>query len=224
MKHGFLLDIETLPLPEAEIEKFAPEFEAPGNIKDPLKIEAAIAEKRCSWFERAALSAVTGRVAMIGFRFTEEAEAKCLSLTTPTDHAEKVMLSSFWSEFQDAITGALPIIGFNIHRFDLPFLLRRSLALGVPVPRGAQPMRNGYFPDYVIDLMKVWQMGDREATITLDRLAKFLGVGQKEGDYKTATDALFTDPAAAQAYCLHDVEITMKCAQALGVIERPGDY
>jgi len=218
MKHALVFDIETIPLPTVHLEQFAPEFEAPGNLKDPIKIEAAIAEKRANWFERAALSAVTGRVAMIGFWCTEEANPAVLSLRAPDNDSEKVMLSTWWNHVSTALQIGSPLIGFNCHRFDIPFLVRRSVALRVPVPRGILPRPNGYLPDTVIDLLKVWKMGDNETTISLDKLARFLGVGQKVGDYKTATDALFTDRAAAEAYCVHDVEITAGCAVALGVI------
>jgi hypothetical protein len=221
MKHALILDIETLPLPESEIEQFMPEFEAPGNLKDPIKIEAAIAEKRAAWVERAALSAVTGRVAMIGFWWTENPEPEVYSLKAPDDGSEARMLLDWWDRVHSALTSGLPLIGFNCHRFDMPFLIRRSLALRVPVPRGILPGASGYLPNTIIDLMKVWQMGDREATINLDRLARFLGAGQKVGDYKTATDALFTDRPAAEEYCRNDVRITAECARALGVIEQP---
>jgi len=58
-------DIETGAAPDAE--KFKPEFEAPGNIKDPVKIAAAIQDKENEWRDRLALSAITGQVLFCGF-------------------------------------------------------------------------------------------------------------------------------------------------------------
>ena len=39
-KMKYIFDIETGPLPEAEIMQFAPEFAAPSNYTDPVKIAA----------------------------------------------------------------------------------------------------------------------------------------------------------------------------------------
>jgi hypothetical protein len=61
------LDIETVPNP-ATFE-FLPEPKAAGNIKDPAKIAANIAEKKAAQREAAALDPLTGRVccyAMVG--------------------------------------------------------------------------------------------------------------------------------------------------------------
>lgn len=48
-----VFDIETGPAPLDEIEAMMPEFEAPGNLKDPVKIEAALAKKREDFVEKA---------------------------------------------------------------------------------------------------------------------------------------------------------------------------
>ncbi len=46
----------------------------PPTTKDPIKIEAYVAEKEEEWYGRAALSAISGRVLAIGY------------LDTRTDH------------------------------------------------------------------------------------------------------------------------------------------
>src|SRR5512137_94857 len=48
MKH-IVFDIETIPQDEAKLLALAPEFTAPANLKDPAKIEAAIAKKRADY-------------------------------------------------------------------------------------------------------------------------------------------------------------------------------
>ena len=51
-----VLDIETIPQDETKLLALAPEFAAPANLKDPAKIEAAIAKKRADYLADAALN------------------------------------------------------------------------------------------------------------------------------------------------------------------------
>lgn len=69
-----IFDIETGPLPESELAALLPPFDPAevkvGNIKDPEKIAAKVAEAeanhRRDFFEKAALDPLTGRVVAIG--------------------------------------------------------------------------------------------------------------------------------------------------------------
>ena len=69
-----LFDIETAPLPESELAALVPPFDPAevrtGNLKDPDKIAAKLAEAeanhRRDFIERAALDPLTGRVLAIG--------------------------------------------------------------------------------------------------------------------------------------------------------------
>ena len=65
MKH-IVFDIETIPQDEAKLLALAPEFMAPANLKDPAKIEAAIAKKRADYLADAALNWKTAEVVLIG--------------------------------------------------------------------------------------------------------------------------------------------------------------
>src|SRR5512139_3794952 len=65
MKH-IVFDIETIPQDEARLLALAPEFSAPANLKDPAKIEAAIAKKKADYLSDAALNWKTAEVVLIG--------------------------------------------------------------------------------------------------------------------------------------------------------------
>lgn len=200
-----VFDIETGALPLASIEHLMPEFEAPSNYKDPDKIAAYKDERREAWIEKAALSPVTGRVLAIGVYIDDEHR----SMISLDDEAE--VIRWFWN----LIGSSTMLVGFCSHRFDLPFLVRRSWALGVDVPAG---FVGRYFRNS-IDLIERWQMGARDETISLDRLAKFLGVGQKTGDGAYFHQLLKMDPVAAEDYLRNDIELTVRCAAKLGVID-----
>jgi hypothetical protein len=139
------------------------------------------------------------------------------------------MLASFWSYVSQGGAIRARMIGFYSNRFDVPFLIRRSWRLGVPVPRGI--MHGRYMNDVFVDLIQVWQLGDYQALINLDTLARWLGVGAKNGDGADFGTLLTSDRAAALAYLENDLEITERCAIALNVMEAPeavttavGDY
>lgn len=213
----FIFDIETIPLSDAQLSLVEPEFTAPGNYKDPDKIASAIAEKRAEWKEKAALSPITGRVAMVGIRTTD---TKCLTMEPKSwddeaemDALETGLLAEFWRTLEIAKHDGRLLIGFNSHRFDLPFLMRRSWKLGVSIPIAEQVTRGFNAP--FIDLMQRWQAGNREDTISLDRLSRFLGVGQKNGEGKEVANLLRTNPAAAIEYLQNDLLLTQRCAEKM---------
>ena len=65
MKH-IVFDIETIPQDETKLLALAPEFTAPANLKDPAKIEAAIARRKADYLADAALNWKTAEAVLIG--------------------------------------------------------------------------------------------------------------------------------------------------------------
>ena len=144
-----LFDIETLARPEAVSQLPTPE--APSTYKDPAKIADYIERKRADQFAAAALDPDTARVTCIAWRDAEkrDAEIEVYALNVNGDDEAKLrvpagvratiypdneseheseILIRFWNaltEHQGCSTG------YNILGFDFPFLLRRSMALGV---------------------------------------------------------------------------------------------
>ncbi len=86
----------------------------------------------------------------------------------------------------------------------------------VPVPFGIR--RGRYWGDQIVDLRECWQLGDRQARGSLDSIARHLGVGAKNGDGKAFAELWVTDRQQAEAYLRNDVALTVKVAQALGVV------
>lgn len=203
-----VFDIETGPLPRAEIEPLCPKFDAPANYSNPDKIAAYIDAKREDWFDRAALSALTGQVLAIGCQVGET-----FTYYASGDEAEDI--AAFWDLIAD--TGGLNdrVIGFNILGFDIPFLVRRSWKLGIKVPFN---LFRGRWPnEFLVDLMDVWKCGSRDQSVSLRTLSRYLGVGDKNGDGKDFASLLESDREAALAYLENDVRLTTRCAAALGI-------
>lgn len=214
-----LFDIETGPLPENELAALMPPFDPAevktGNIKDPEKIAAKIAEAEANhkrdFIEKAALDPLTGRVLAIGLL---NHNTRQFVIIGHDDEART--LADFWNVCRTEIVKGTRFAGFNIFQFDLPFLLRRSWKHRVPVPLGLR--RGRYWSDELSDLREIWQLGDRQARGSLDSIAKHLGVGEKDGDGKDFARLWIEDRAKAVAYLRNDLELTSKIAEALGCV------
>jgi hypothetical protein len=219
---ALIYDIETIPLSDARLDLVEPEHKAPGNLKDPAKIEAAIAEKAAEWRERAALSPLTGRVAMVGTKFTGCAP-EILHLAFPADDEdldmqETLMLQQWWSWAGHHLNTGSLLIGFNSHGFDIPFMVKRSWALKVKIPPAIDIFAKWGLTTPWIDLMKAFQLGDRTAPFTsLNSVAALMGLGQKEGDCLQLRHQLEHEPEAAIAYLRQDLALTETIAQRMGI-------
>lgn len=158
-----IFDIETA----ADMKAVAalPEPKAPGNLKDPAKIAAAIEEKKAEQAAMAALDPDTATITAIGMSLADvyalDDKSTVLKARlvgdkdTPTEAA---LLEWFWEDFRIAGGRAA---GYNIIGFDLPVILRRSFALGVK-PNLARPIQMAkYRTEPILDLMGVLYNWDR---------------------------------------------------------------
>lgn len=210
-----VLDIETSARPEAEIVDLLPAIEPPGNYRDPEKITAYLAEKRARLLTDAALDPVLGRVLVTGIL----AEG---SFEPITDEDEAALLRNTWVRIGDHFLAGCRVVTFCGHRFDFPFLARRSWALGVPVPHWFP--RDGRWPRSVfIDLAEVWAAGDRGVTISLDRLARLCGVGRKTGSGSDFGLLWRTDRDAALRYLETDLRLTSVLAERMLAHDTPAE-
>lgn len=204
MKLAFF-DIETCPAPQDELAAMRPSFEAAANVKDPVKIAAQIAEKESDWRDKAALSALTGRVLAI------------VTSNGILEGSEVEILLRFWEWVNNSASGAhYKIAGFNIFSFDLPFLIRRSWKHRIQMP----PIRNGRFwAPYFIDLRDSWSCGEYQASGSLDAISKHLGIGGKLGngrDFARLYNDQSTKPQAI-AYLQDELKKLEAIAQIFGL-------
>lgn len=113
-------------------ERFDPDTFTPKHgAKDPAKIakqlEEAETEHEASKAARCAelaLSPRTGRVVVVGWQIND---VGALPITAAHDDDEEDILRDLW----DLIRGAAQLVTFNGHSYDLPFLVTRSVLLGV---------------------------------------------------------------------------------------------
>lgn len=224
-----------------------------GNLKDQTKIKAKVdaareaheqaveeygqlveAERAEHFFmfrDRATLDATTGRVIAIGVAgVADECEDSVAIpdfnvLGEPGTASEIELLATWWSFVADALKNGTLLVGFNIHSFDLPFLIRRSWILGVPIPAGVvkQVGARQFFADNFVDLMRHWGFGNPQDRVSLDVLAKSFGLVGKlpEVDGRLFHEFWFSeskeDRDLAARYLCQDVVLCLQLAERMGI-------
>ena len=209
----YALDIETIPNP-ATFE-FLPEPECTDSrIKDPIKIAAHIEKKRLALRDKAALDPLTGRVcaiAYVGMIDGKDAEHVDV-IDAATDEAETTI-----------IQGAMMMLGkpdariitWNGISFDMPYIYKRAMVLGVdPADFDAPPLNawtKKYNTDRHFDLMMIW--GAWRDFVKLDTVAGLV-LGEKKIETDFALFLEFIETAEGRAklgeYCLQDTRLTWR--------------
>lgn len=218
-------DIETGPLPDEQLRQLIPDFDPSevkcGNLKDPEKIAAKIAEAKelheQEFIGKAALSAVTGRILAIGYLASESGNFHL----DDGDGQESAILRQFWLKYAECRKVGRKMVGHNSNQFDLPFIMRRSWILGIDVPSTVRE-RGRYLDSIFVDTLEVWSCGTREM-ISLDRLSQALGTGKKPDGVDGSMFAKLwfgseADRAQAIEYLVNDLKLTAADAARMGLI------
>jgi 3'-5' exonuclease len=227
-----IFDLESAPLPEDELRKQIPPFDESevkvGNLKDPEKIAAKIADARESYvadfISRAALSPLTGRVVVIGYHSTDTGKTY-LDSGEKNGGGEAELLSNFWLRYQKCRQEKRQLVGHNITGFDVPFIVRRSWMLDIPVPATVFDRGKWLDGSVFVDTMQLWQCGTRDQWVKLDVLSKAFGGGGKpvDEDGQVVTGAQFaelwkTDRKRAEEYLVNDLRMTAEVASRMGLL------
>jgi len=158
MKFALVLDIETRPDPVIvhssewidRLEKSLVD-NPPGNIKAPEKLAAWREKKRQETVERAALSAQTGLIAMMGTANCDVDTGGIDVFVTPAPSRETE--NRILQDFADALIWAGPgtqIVTWGGRRFDMPFLAARCGLHRIALPDWF-PTRRSY-REHLVDL------------------------------------------------------------------------
>ena len=207
------LDIETIPNPSTFDSIPEPKC-TDKRIKDPAKIAAHIDAKRQKLRDDAALDPLTGRVcaiAYVGMIDGKDAEHVDV-IDAATDEAETTI-----------IQGAMMMLGkpdariitWNGISFDMPYIYKRAMVLGVdPADFDAPPLNawtKKYNTDRHFDLMMIW--GAWRDFVKLDTVAGLV-LGEKKIETDFALFLEFIETAEGRAklgeYCLQDTRLTWR--------------
>lgn len=199
------IDIETMP--NMEVVHLLPEPKISAALKDPAKIELAKIEARNEQLSKMALSPLTGKIASIGY-YANNSEAF-------TCYDEKEMLQDFWE-----ITRGKQLLTFNGKGFDIPFIFKRGMILGLKwaTIKEMKAYCDRYKSENIhIDIMA--EFCDYNKYESMDNLARFiLGEQKIEFDVTAIPELIKTAEGKEllKKYNLKDCELTWKLAKRMG--------
>jgi DNA polymerase elongation subunit (family B) len=206
-----VFDIETAPISDAAT--YLERATAPSNYKDEAKIAAYIEDATKQAVAKAALDVDLCRVVALGTWFQGIPDSPLPNVVTcANEDEERFVLDWFWRSHQGHA-----FCGYNILDFDLPVLLRRSLYLGVDVPR----LELGrYKHPRVMDLMQILSYDGKLKFRSLSFYCKRFGIPDTDtmcgADIGAAIER--GDWDAVRSHCESDVAKTVALAQRLGVL------
>lgn len=169
-------------------------------------------------FRRLALDGDFGRVLTIGVIVEHDGQVNCRGLLgrerqTMMFHLDEARtLRGFWKLLNGFNVSRDLVVGHNLFDFDLPFLYKRSVIQRVR-PSVELPFAR-YRSRPVFDTMHEWNKWSTRKYISLDRLAKVLGLESSKGqgiDGSLVYDSFCKGRHAEIAdYCMRDVELVSK--------------
>ena len=198
-----VFDIETAPLPEDQLKASMPEFKPAANLKDPDKIKASIEEKREAYLRDAARSPLTGRVLAAGVRKPDG------NLLIAHGEDEADILRKLVHQLRLYLQQSIPVAGFNIKGFDLPFIRFRCAVHSIHCG-GLMDRWKGraYWDGNFVDLMEEVVMGRERSGNSLDAVCKALGVPGKTGSGAHFAQLYKDAPESALDYLRNDLRAT----------------
>ena len=171
-----------------------------------------------SLFEQAGIYAEFGKIVCISvgyFVLDKQEELTRFRVKSFADHDEKQMLRDFAALL--AHRSHFALCAHNGKEFDFPYLGRRLLINGLPLPTqldmaGKKPWEVNHY-----DTMELWKFGDRKSYTSLNLLAAIFGIPTPKDDISGADVARVyweeKDLARIAKYCQKDIITTARILQ-----------
>ncbi len=201
------LDIETIPCQSPEYrEEVRANITAPAQYKKPESIAEWIEKNGDAAADeivaKTSFDPAHGHICTIGFAI---GDGEVQAVHAEAVECEQLIIESFFAALPEL--GLNQFVGHYISGFDLSFILRRAIVLGVKLPvKTIFPRHPKPWDDCVFDTMVAWA-GPRDR-ISQDNLCKALGL-QCKGDFDGSMVAKAWADGEHQTiadYCKRDVE------------------
>lgn len=215
LKHLLVLDIETVPM----VARFEELSEARQKLwahkakfmleKEPEKTAGQLFE------ERGGIFAEFGKIVTIsvGVFFQDQENDLSLRVKAIADHDETAILRAFQELVSTKFDPKrVQFIAHNGKEFDYPYIARRMLVQGVPLPealevRGKKPWEINH-----LDTMELWKFGDWKNFTQLALLADLFGLPTSKSDIDgSQVRSVYyeeNDLPRIAHYCNQDVALT----------------
>lgn len=180
MRTYIYFDIETIPdQSPGAFERAVKRVKPPASLKKKESIERWMDENRedAAWdiLHKTGLDGASGHVCTIGWAKNGRA-VEVRHAESRTEEAE--IIREFFAALDPYHSETL--VGHNIVGFDIPFLIKRAIVLGIELPGPTTfPRDPKPWDKAVFDTMTAWA-GARDR-ISLDRLCDTLGIPGKDG-------------------------------------------
>lgn len=213
LSHILFIDIETVPV-VADMSVMKTSMQEHWTYKSSFikKPAAENADPAALFTEKAGIYAEFGKVVCIGMGCLVKKEPGWqILLKSIAETEEKILLKNF-SDALGRFAERFPELrfcGHNIKEFDIPYLCRRMIINGLPLPAilqlsGKKPWENPH-----LDTLELWRFGDYKHYTSLSLLADVLDIPSPKEDLDGSMVAnVFwqqQDLDRIAKYCLQDV-------------------
>lgn len=214
------LDIETASLTES-FEELDPRLQDEWVKKERLikTTEEGHIDPGSLYFDRAGIHAEFGQIVCIGvgYYLRKKKEKKLVFRSKVfANESEKELLQEF-SALLDKKKWVL--CAHNGKEFDFPYICRRMLIQGIPLPEPLQISGKKPWEVRHLDTMELWKFGDYKHYTRLELLASVFGIPSSkddlDGSQVNSTFHLENDLEKIKKYCLKDVEVTARVYLAM---------
>ena len=211
-----LLDLETAPI--ADYAQYLDPVKPAGNLKDPVKIAASIAEKEADRIETLATDPYLCRIVAVGFQIDDGIRGVVADVAANVN-VEAVLIDSLYTLWVD---GNLTPCGFCSRTYDHPVLNTRARLLGVHIPKRFRTVTR--WSDNVVDLYDIVTFGDPRSERIMRRglvsMCRRFGINIPSDDIKGVDIAAAVAEERWEDIRRHvslDVQRTRELAKRLGV-------
>jgi len=177
-----------------------------------LKRDEIISDEEL-FHQRAGIYAEFGKIIciVVGKLFESESGELCLKTKAYFDHDEKKLLTEFKAMLDKTDGQVIRLCAHNGKEFDFPYMSRRMLVHGIPLPAalnlaGRKPWENPH-----LDTMELWKFGDYKHYTSLDLLAAIFNIpSSKDGIDGSQVNAVYykeNDLEKIKQYCVRDVVV-----------------
>lgn len=134
--------------------------------------------------ERAGIYAEFGKIIVVAMgKYSEnEIGERCLKTRYFAGHDEKTLLEDFKSSLDKMDAAHLKLCAHNGKEFDFPYLSRRMLVHGIPLPSVLNLAGKKSWDVPHLDTMELWKFGDYKHYTSLDLLAAIFDIPTSKGD------------------------------------------